>query len=178
VGSRPSLTGLPSAAAGYYFATSQELIEAALMFHVQDRAEAVVNLLRTAAEDATSVPELGRRISTRLVQGTLQITAVRYEVYLEATRNQALRDVIAGSMAAFEAAVVPLLSALGLREPEQAARAFNAVTDGFDLHRIANPSGDDDEIEMLYNAIAGLFIAYTTDPAELDERLRDHGKKR
>ena len=166
---------LPPAAAGYYFATSQELIEEALRFHVEQRTGALGGVLREAADGARTPLEVGHRVAQALVSGRTGVTVAQYEVYLEAARNPAMHGVVVEAMAAFERTAVPLLTELGVRRPEQAVKAFVAVTDGFALHRMANPLPAEEEIELLFHAIVGLFLTYTTDWSTVEEQVALRG---
>ncbi|WP_020667274.1 TetR/AcrR family transcriptional regulator [Amycolatopsis nigrescens] len=165
--------GLPAPTAGYYFKTSQDLIEQTLRFHVHERAETLTRLLRTAVSGARSTIEIGERIARALVSGESGVSVAQYEVYLEASRNPLLRDAVAESMQTFQDVAVPVLAALGVRHPEQAAKAFVAVTDGFALHRLTSPLPAEEDNELMLRTIGGLFLAYTLDRAELERRVED-----
>lgn len=159
--------GVPPATAGNYFKTSQDLVEQALRFHVAERAAALTAVLRGAVDGAASVREIGTRIARALVAGESGVTAAQYEVYLEASRNPALSAAVAESMRTFEQVAAPVLSELGVRRPERAAQAFVAVADGFAVHRLANPLPVEDDVELMVDTIAGVFLANVLDREQL-----------
>ncbi|WP_181772582.1 TetR/AcrR family transcriptional regulator [Amycolatopsis pittospori] len=159
--------GLPQAAAGYYFATSEELIAEALRFHIHERIEIVQVLLADVVRGAKSVLDIGERLTNALVAGKFGVTVAQYELYMEAARNPAMRTVVDEAMSAFEASAAPLLASLGVADSRQAAKAFMALLDGLALHRLANPQPTEADLELTNRSIQGLFLAFVTDPGEL-----------
>ncbi|WP_410661525.1 TetR/AcrR family transcriptional regulator [Amycolatopsis sp. lyj-112] len=159
--------GLPQAAAGYYFATSEELIEEALRFHIHERIEIVSTLLADVVRDAASVLEVGERLTQALVAGKFGVTVAQYELYIEAARNPAMRAVVDEAMRAFETSAAPLLASLGVADSKNAAKAFMALLDGLALHRLANPQPTEDDLKLTIRALQGLFLAYTLDTGDL-----------
>ncbi len=109
------------------------------------------------------------------MSGRTGVTVAQHEVYLEAARNPAMHGVVAEAMAAFERTAVPLLTELGVRRPEQTVKAFVAVTDGFALHRMANPLPTEEEVELLFHAIFGLFLTHATDWSTVEGQVRPRG---
>ncbi|WP_020500613.1 TetR/AcrR family transcriptional regulator [Sciscionella marina] len=161
--------GFSPATAGNYFPSTQDLIEHALRHHVGQRAERLAETLREAVAGAENLTEIGDRIARALVEGRTGVTAAQYEVYLEASRNPALRSAVGEAMSAFEEAAVPLLTALEVADPRRAARSFVAIADGFAVHRLANPMPADEEISLINEALAGVLVASVL-PIE---RIRD-----
>ncbi|GAA1707793.1 TetR/AcrR family transcriptional regulator [Fodinicola feengrottensis] len=163
--------GLPPAAAGYYFQTAQELIEQALRFHVRERSATLAALIESIAQAAKTARELGERVVEALIRGQSGVSVAQYEVYLEATRNPALREVVQESMSAFEQVAAGHLERLGVREPAQAAKAFVAIADGFALHRMASPLPYDEDFDLMVKTLAGMILAHRMDRAALDRLL-------
>ncbi|WP_409497312.1 TetR/AcrR family transcriptional regulator [Amycolatopsis sp. cmx-11-12] len=162
--------GLPQAAAGYYFATSEELIAEALRFHIHERIEIVRDLLADVVRDAESVLEVGERLTQALVAGKFGVTVAQYELYMEAARNPAMRAVVDEAMRAFETSAAPLLASLGIADSPRAAKAFMALLDGLALHRLANPQPAEEDVELTKRSLQGLFLAFAMDADDL--RLR------
>lgn len=115
------------------------VVEAALLQHVYARTELLSSLLLRHADAAEGLLDLGRRIARALVIGESGVTAAQYEVYLEASRRPVLRAAVAKAMDAFAGAATPLLTTLGVADPQRGAQALVALTDGLALHRFANP---------------------------------------
>lgn len=161
--------GLPPATAGYYFETSADLIEAALLRHVQARTGMLSALLRRNAESAGGLLELARGIARSLVTGESGVTTAQYEVYLEAARRPALRAAVAEAMEGFVGAMAPLLATLGVADPHQGARALVALTNGLALQRFANPLPLEEDVELTAQCIVGLFAVYALGPERLVE---------
>ncbi|WP_163509143.1 TetR/AcrR family transcriptional regulator [Fodinicola acaciae] len=163
--------GLPPASAGYYFTTSQELIEQALRFHVREWSASLSAVIDGAAKSATSVRQFGERLVRALIAGEQGVSVAVYEVYLEAARNPALREVVQESMAAFEEVAAGHLSRLGARDPRGAAKSFVAIVDGFALHRLANPLPHEEHVEALLVTMSGMLLAHRLDRDELFRRI-------
>ena len=155
--------GLPSAAAGYYFATIAELIEQALDYHVRQRVAQLTAVLGAATEGLTEPGPIADAVARALITSATRDGLAQYEVYLEAARNPELRASVARSMAAFEEVAAARLAALGARDPGHAAKAFVALADGFALHRLAFPQSFDTDLRLLREGLRGLFLSYTTD---------------
>jgi DNA-binding transcriptional regulator YbjK len=163
--------GLPPAAAGYYFTTSQELIEQALRFHVQEWSASLANMMDSAAKNAKSVRQLGERVVRALIAGDPAVSITVYEVYLEAARNPDLRAVVQESMSAFEEVTAGHLSHLGVRDPRSAAKSFVAIVDGFALHRMANPLPHEEHVEAMLVTLSGMLLAHRLDRDDLFDQL-------
>ena len=65
------------------------------------------------------------------------LTTARLVLFVEASHNAELRDVLSHGRAALEASVVDVFAGLGARDPRAAAEAVAAVFEGLILHRIA-----------------------------------------
>jgi DNA-binding transcriptional regulator YbjK len=158
--------GLPSATPSYFFASLTDLMAEALRSFVQERTEQYAALTATMAGEAT-IDELGAAFSRLLLAGDRVHELAQIEAYLHAARGEALRPAVAEAMAAFEAAAEAGLRAAGAARPDEGARAFVALVDGFVLQHLANPRPDDEE--ELRHALRSLFLAYALDAAALEE---------
>jgi DNA-binding transcriptional regulator YbjK len=154
--------GVPLAATSYYFESMAELLAEAMRWAVAARA----GELRALA-DASRRPEPGdgdtpaaiaSRMAAALTAGGRTASLAQMEAYLHAARAPELRPSVAEALAAFEEVAVAALEVAGARRPEEGARAFVALADGFLLHRLANPRPDDEH--QLGDAIKALFVAY------------------
>ena len=65
------------------------------------------------------------------------LTTARLVLYLEASRDPALREALAQGRRAMERAILPALARLGAADPQLAAGALAVCFEGLFLHRIA-----------------------------------------
>lgn len=87
-----------------------------------------------------------------------------FEVCLLSSRDPDPPAAVADALESYRRVTVTLLRALGVRRAQATARAFNALPDGFVLHRVANPRLDD--ADELRPAFIALYIAYAIDGDE------------
>ena len=66
-------------------------------------------------------------------------------------------------MASFEQVAAERLSALGIRSPRLAAKAFVAVADGFALHRLAAPLPVAEDLELMRVTLTGMYAAFANE---------------
>ena len=66
-------------------------------------------------------------------------------------------------MAGFEQVAADRLSAVGIRSPRLAAKAFVAVADGFALHRLAAPLPVSEDLELMRLTLTGMYAAFAAD---------------
>jgi DNA-binding transcriptional regulator YbjK len=155
--------GLPPASAGYYFKTVDDLINAALRQYSRQRMQDLTRLFDDAVAGVVDPFEIVERIASALVRGATRDSLCQYEVYLEAARNPALRDAVDSTMAGFQEVAAERLSALGVRSPRLAAKAFVAVADGFALHRLAAPLPVSEDLELMRLTLTGMYAAFAND---------------
>jgi DNA-binding transcriptional regulator YbjK len=168
--------GVPLAATSYYFDSMADLLAEAMRWAVAAR----VSELRALADPSSprdpgegdTPAAIAARIATALTDGDRTASLAHMEAYLHAARAPELRASVAEALAAFEELAVAALAAAGAPRPQEGARAFVALADGFLLQRLAHPRPDDER--QLREAIKGLFIAYamTDDERRVwDDRL-------
>ncbi len=133
--------GVPVATTTYYFATLDELLEDALRRFVADEIAALraatAELL--AAEDITAAA-VADVVETTLVDSDPDrrlIAVAQFDLYVEAARRPALREVAGECIAAYQAFATAALEAVGVPEAEALAPIFVAVADGLGLQRVA-----------------------------------------
>jgi TetR/AcrR family transcriptional regulator, regulator of biofilm formation and stress response len=167
--------GLPAATTTYFFDSIQQLVEAALRRHVSDRVTELEGLAMDAIRGGRSAEQVATRFAASLAERSREATSAQFEVYLEAARNPAMREPVAQALAAFERLAELALGTLGAKRPAEAAAAFVCLIDGFALHKLARPRGDEAETDALFEAMRALFISQIIDEDELErlhERLR------
>jgi DNA-binding transcriptional regulator YbjK len=149
---------VPVASIGYYFASIQRLTEEALRLHVTERVSELRRLAETAANGSRSADQVAERFVRALLARDRDATIAQFEVYLEAARNPALRQAVAESLDAFEELTRLILTALGARQPAEAAAAFVAVVNGFALNGLARPRSPESDGAALLDTLRALFI--------------------
>jgi DNA-binding transcriptional regulator YbjK len=164
---------VPLAATTYYFESIQQLTEAALSRHVGERVEELTQITARAGVGGRTTEQIALRFADALVGRERDVIVAQYEVYLEAARTPALRPAVAAALDAFEDLARASLAVLGAKRPDPAAKAFIALLDGFQLHRMARPRPAAEDAAELFESMRALFIAFAMDEAEL-QRWHDH----
>lgn len=158
--------GVPLAATTYYFASIQQLTEEALRLHVRERVSELQVLAESAATGSGTADQVAERFVAALLARDRDATIAQFEVYLEAARNPALRQCVAGALDAFESLARAALAALGARRPAEAAAAFVAVINGFALNGLARPRPAEADSAALLATMRSLFISQIMDDDE------------
>lgn len=143
--------GVPLAATTYYFKSLDELLEGALRLFVDEEAERL-----TVLAERLQGKELPPLEIARLFRSELEPDVAQFELYVEAARRPALREVARRSIEMYATVAAAALRAAGIAEPAINPRAFVALFDGYGLHRIA---GCDDQ--GLQDALLALWAAAT-----------------
>lgn len=128
--------GVPKGSTSNYFRSRK-----ALLSGVMNRIE---ELERTGDDGPLAGPATAEAFLDQLcdlfdhVTGRNRIqTTARLVLFMEASHDQALREVISRARVRIEAGVVATMAALGSRDPIRAAAAIAACAEGLILHRIA-----------------------------------------
>ncbi len=134
---------VPLGSLTYWFASKDDLLREALLLFVEDEA---ARLERAGAllSDDLSPEEIAERFDEVLSAGDPQEQLAQFELYLEASRNPALREAAAECFRAYERVTVLALRAAGVADPEETAAVFVSLADGLGLRRQA--SGDAPEL--------------------------------
>lgn len=143
--------GVPLAATTYYFKSLDELLEGALRLFVDEEAERL-----TVLAERLQGKELPPLEIARLFRSELEPDVAQFDLYVEAARRPALREVARRSIEMYATVAAAALRAAGIAEPAINPRAFVALFDGYGLHRIA---GCDDQ--GLQDALLALWAAAT-----------------
>jgi TetR/AcrR family transcriptional regulator, regulator of biofilm formation and stress response len=130
--------GVPLAATTYYFSSKEELITEALGLFVDEeiarigaRAAELGDRLGSPTEAAAAMAEV-MLPDAEAARGLL----AKYEVYLEAARQPALREAAERWQDAFEALALVALQSIGLPEPERRAPLLVEAVDGILMHQL------------------------------------------
>lgn len=157
---------VPLAATTYYFDSIGKLTEEALRLHMTERVEELHELASGAAA-GESVTEIAERFIDALIRRDPAATIAQFEVYLEAARNPALRDVVAYALDASELLAKEVLTALGARRPAQAATVLIAMVNGFALGRLGRPLPEAEDAAAMLDAMRSIFISQIMEDDEL-----------
>ncbi|KAA6435201.1 TetR family transcriptional regulator [Agrococcus sediminis] len=132
--------GLPEGSTSNHFRTRAALVEGASDGLV---AAEMLGLRAMRVESADDLVEQSAQL-IELVTGPLRVaTAARHVLFLEAAHDVRLRERISASRAGYVAVVEGALRDLGAPEPERAAEALMAASEGIILHRIARGDASD-----------------------------------
>jgi DNA-binding transcriptional regulator YbjK len=128
--------GVPLGSLTYWFATKDDLLRDALRRFVGEEAERlreVSGALDTGADPA----EVALQFAGILENAPGPEQVAQFELYLEAARNPALRDIAAECFRAYEEVAAAALRAVGVADPAAAAPLFVSLSDGLGLRRQA-----------------------------------------
>ena len=152
--------GVPVATTTYYFSSLDELLEEALRLFVADE---VARLDALAAEvDAANgtASDVIRAVAALLADAC---SVAQFDLYVEASRRPALREVVIESLDAYRSLAEGLLRRLGARDPERAAPVVVALLDGLGVQHVA--VGDPDREQRIVTSLEALLSAFL-EPAE------------
>ena len=156
--------GVPVAATTYYFSSLDEMLEEALRLFVRDEVESIGALTATLEEVSGSASDIIRAVATGLRDAS---SAAQFDLYVEASRRPALREVVVESLTAYRALAESLLRHVGARDPEIAAPLVVALLDGLAVQHIAVGDGEREQ-----HIVAGLEALLTPFlPAATADRL-------
>ena len=131
--------GVPLGSLTYWFGTKDDLLREALRRFVEEEAERLREVAARLDGDA-SPGEIAERYAAELESAADPARPeqiAQFELYLEAARNPALRDIAAESFRAYEEVAVAALRAAGVEDPEALAPLFVSLADGLGLRRMA-----------------------------------------
>lgn len=142
---------VPLASTTYYFKSLDDLLEGALRLFVDEEAARLTMLAeRIEGQDLPALEV------ARLFRSELDTDVAQFELYVEAARRPALREVARRSIELYSTVAAAGLRAAGVNEPAIDPRAFVALFDGYGLHRV---TGCDDQ--GLEDALLALWAAAT-----------------
>jgi DNA-binding transcriptional regulator YbjK len=126
--------GVPPATTTYYFASLDELLEAALELFVSEDVARLEAVGSRVAEHA-GTPEAVITAVTAELAGTC--SPAQFELYVEASRRPALRATVARSLAAYRGLAERMLERIGCTDPARVAPMVVAYLDGVAVQHIA-----------------------------------------
>ncbi|WP_016933440.1 TetR/AcrR family transcriptional regulator [Rhodococcus sp. R1101] len=128
----------------YHFPTQADLLRAALEFFVDEETERLRELTdryRSQALSLTEAAELTERVAHDLTFTAERIAP--FELYVQAGRDDELRQVAERCWRAYDVLAVSVLSALGVPTPETIAPTVVATITGLQLRRLSTGTEPD-----------------------------------
>jgi TetR/AcrR family transcriptional regulator, regulator of biofilm formation and stress response len=129
--------GVPLGSVTYWFAAKDDLLRAALRRFVDEEAarlHEIAEELGAGADPADAAARFAAALEDPEEPGE---QLAQFELYLEAARNPALRDIAAEAFRAYEEVAVAALRAAGVDDAEEAAPLFVSLADGLGMRRQA-----------------------------------------
>jgi DNA-binding transcriptional regulator YbjK len=163
---------VPLATTSYFFESIADLMTEAMRTFADARV-AELDSVNAAMTGSATAEDIAAGFAALLANADRTTSLAQIEAYLSAARAPAMRGAVAAALEAFERVAAAALRAAGARRPEDGARAFVALADGFGLQHLACPREGDEE--ALREALRALYIAYAMDDAERaewDARMR------
>lgn len=143
----------------YWFAAKDDLLREALLLFVEEETSRLRRVERTL-EEGLPVDVIADRFAVALAGGQSDSVA-QFELYLEASRNAALREAAEQCFAAYDDVVRAALRAAGVSELGEASALFVSLADGIGLRRMATADAPALR-EGLLALFAGLAVRQTT----------------
>jgi TetR/AcrR family transcriptional regulator, regulator of biofilm formation and stress response len=156
--------GVPVAATTYYFSSLDEMLEEALRLFVHDEVESIAALTAALDEVSGSASDIIRAVAAGLRDAS---SAAQFDLYVEASRRPALREVVVESLTAYRTLAESLLRNVGARDPEIAAPLVVALLDGLAVQHIA--VGDSEREQHIVAGLEAILTPFL--PAATADRL-------
>ncbi|WP_129976301.1 TetR/AcrR family transcriptional regulator [Rhodococcus sp. Q1] len=128
----------------YHFPTQADLLRAALEFFVDEETErlrVLTDRYRSQALSLTEAAEITERVAHDLTFTAERIAP--FELYVQAGRDDELRQVAERCWRAYDVLAVSVLSALGVPTPETIAPTVVATITGLQLRRLSTGTEPD-----------------------------------
>lgn len=145
--------GLPPSTTGYFFASINDLAAEALRVRMQRTVDDFLGLIGPTTDADSLLHAVGHLPVDQQVELT-QVT-----LYLEASRNPAMRGPVADAVETSRALAENLLRTIGLPNAAAASAAFVALFQGFMLQHLATPD-DPPSPTQLTDALLALLAGY------------------
>ncbi|CAA9475758.1 MAG: hypothetical protein AVDCRST_MAG85-298 [uncultured Solirubrobacteraceae bacterium] len=149
--------GVPLGSLTYWFATKDDLLREALRLLVDEETERLRRVGEGLTDDMTP-EEIAERFAEVLESSGDTDQLAQFELYLEAARNPALREVAQQCFAAYEDISRLALRAAGVEASGALPALFVALADGLGLRRM----GAGDALDVR-EAMLGLFGGVRSD---------------
>jgi DNA-binding transcriptional regulator YbjK len=152
--------GVPLGSLTYWFATKDDLLREALRLFVDEEAARLRRVSEELSDDMDPA-EIAERFAAVLESGDGTEQIAQFELYVEAARNPALREVARQCFAAYDEVSRTALRAAGL-DADELAPLFVALADGLGMRRMGA-----DGAPELREALLALFEVSSSGPRKL-----------
>ena len=155
--------GVPLAATTYYFDSKEELLTEALRLLVTHEIDLLSARSAELGAEISTPDQLASALADALTargEEDRRMLLAKFEIYLEAARNPALREPVARWMETFQGLAEGALAAAGAPDPKRSAPLMVAAIDGLLTHALTRGlEGGDlaelrDQLERLISALA------------------------
>jgi DNA-binding transcriptional regulator YbjK len=147
--------GLPKGSTSNYFRTRSALLSGVVDAIVERELSGVGAAFSPAS--AADLVDGMVGLFEYITRTNRVLTTARLVLFMEASHNPALREAVSRGRAAMESSVIPALARLGATDPQTAASAIMACSEGLILHRIARHDDTDPRpaFELVVRAALG-----------------------
>lgn len=147
---------MPDGSTSNYFRTRAALLSGVANAIVDRDMAGVADALHPPASAAEFVDALGAGIEYMTGPGRM-VTAARLVLFLEASHDDNLRQILTRGRVAQQSTVLLALARLGVPDPQAAATAIMACAEDIILHRIARHDDTDPRptLALVMNAALG-----------------------
>lgn len=131
--------GVPASTTSYFFASVDEVIDAAITRVAETITDNVSTLLERARSDVITRDELADKVIALVAGQDNDDSIAQFEAYLAVRRRPELAEPVHRIMASIEEATEKVLESFGVTDTFIPARQFLALIDGFTPQEIARP---------------------------------------
>ncbi|MBE9376105.1 TetR family transcriptional regulator [Saccharopolyspora sp. HNM0983] len=148
----------------YHFSSQQELLGEALQTFVDDELARLSSIAAAFEGSTLSIAEALTSARDAIeTRPSRQAQIAQLELYLNATRDDGLRDAANRCYAAYDRVAAAVLHAAGVPEAHRVAPLLGALIDGLELRRLAVADLRVDLAEALASLVAGLGASTVAD---------------
>ncbi|MFE3325811.1 TetR/AcrR family transcriptional regulator [Streptomyces sp. NPDC059176] len=134
----------------YHFTSQHELLRESLLYFVREETRRFTELAEECRADGFDVD--GAAVLAGEVAGGMAFDSERiapFELYIQAGRDERLREAASECFTAYDRLAVQILTALGVRDAERLAATTVALVTGLQLRRLATGSPAEDLTDAL-----------------------------
>ncbi|MFI6365227.1 TetR/AcrR family transcriptional regulator [Nocardia sp. NPDC050630] len=140
--------GYPASTTSYFFASVDEVIDAAITRVAETITGKVTSLLQAAHSGAITREQLAESIIELVSNQDNNDSIAQFEAYLAVRRRRELSQPVQRILGVIEDATEKALETFGVTDPHIPAKQFSALIDGFTLQKIARPDDPDSDQAM------------------------------
>ena len=145
----------------YHFASQQELLQEALLLFVDEEIARLGEVVAELAgvESAGDAESTAARIAAVFREAGGQAHVAQFELYVQAARDEELREAVRRCYTAYEEVARATLVAFGLPDEDAFVAALVALIDGYELRRLALGEEPDPPLAELLAGLAEMAAA-------------------